>query len=105
MQKQIKRLRESEESSAAERLERRFQDVMETLHDGDFEIIEYDGQTYDAGMTLRVLQFEPRENIERETIVETVRPSMRLRGFFVPGEVVVATPIAKPTNVANEDQS
>lgn len=90
--RQLRRLNESEPSDGIERLTRRFEEVFEALRDHDIEILDHTGEKYDAGMTLKVLQFEPQDGIKDEVIVETVKPSVRLKGVFVPGEVVVATP-------------
>ena len=45
-------------------------------------------------MTLTVLQFEPTPGIAREVICETIKPSLRIRGVLLPGQVVVAAPMA-----------
>lgn len=54
---------------------------------------EHDDEPYHAGRYLKVTAREPRPGLSRETVIETVAPSI-LRGMKVirPGEVVVGYP-------------
>jgi len=93
-----------ESSAGMERLTRRFEEILETLQANDIEILDHTGEKYDAGLSLNVLQFEPQSGISSEMILETVKPSVRLGKLLVPGEVIVATPIASTPIATPEEQ-
>jgi hypothetical protein len=94
-ERQLHRLQQVESSDGIERLARRFDEITETLRDYGIEILDHTGEKYDAGLTLKVLQYEPQDSITNEVIKETVKPSVRIRMELIPGEVIVATPIDK----------
>lgn len=96
--RQFEKTREEIDSTSLERFERRFNEVFETLEAHGVEILDHAGQLYDPGLTVRVLQFEPTPGLSRETITETVKPSLRVGALFIPGEVIVATPQNSPGN-------
>lgn len=100
-ERQLKRLHENAPNEHSERLTRRFEEVLETLREYDVEILDHTGEKYDAGLTLKVLQYEPQDGIAHEVILETVKPSVRLQKVLVPGEVIVATP--QPTAIPDLD--
>jgi hypothetical protein len=101
-ERQLRRMNEGEKTDGLDRLTRRFEEVFETLHQNNIEIHDHTGEKYDSGLTLKVLQYEPQEGITSEVILETVKPSVRLHGVLVPGEVIVATPIVKPVQEPQE---
>lgn len=91
-ERQVHRLHQSEASENSERLLRRFEEIIETLHDHDIEILDHTGERYDTGLALKVLQYEPQGGITEEVVLETVKPSVRVKGVLLPGEVIVASP-------------
>ena len=93
--KQLEKALKVSDEANLERFARRFEEIGETLAEYDIEIIDDTGKNYDAGLSLKVLLFEPTPGITREKIIETIAPSLRIRGVLVPGQVVVATPIAE----------
>ena len=97
--KQLEKALKVSDEANLERFARRFEEIGETLAEHDIEIIDDTGKNYDAGLSLKVLLFEPTPGIAREKIIETIVPSLRIRGVLVPGQVVVATPIAEAVAV------
>jgi hypothetical protein len=53
----------------------------------------HDGVRYTSGLALEVLAFQPAPGLEHEEVVETIRPSVYLRGRMIQlGQVIVGTP-------------
>jgi hypothetical protein len=98
-------LENRQEDAELDRLGRRFEEIMETLRRNDYEIIDPVGQKYDPGLNLRVIQYESRDDLSEETIIETVRPTLRLKAVLVPGEVIVGTPVVEPQAEQQAGQS
>ncbi len=92
-ERQLVKVAQTEPSESHDRLTRRFESIIEALRDAKIEIIDHDGEKYDSGLNLSVLQFEPREELSREMVIETVKPSLIVRGIRIPGEVIVGQPI------------
>ena len=64
------------------------------LQDKGLLISDHTGQIYDEGMALRVISSEERPDLNRNLIVETITPSVFLRGNLIhAGEVIVGKPI------------
>ena len=71
---------------------------VEALHDGlkaiGLEIEDRLGQTFDVGLVQKAIAYEPTPGILKETVIKTVRPTIRLNGQLIDrGEVVVGTPV------------
>lgn len=69
------------------------QRIRDLLAKHEIEVKEYTGQSYNDGMTPRVLHFEKDESLPEgvSTIVETIRPTIYLKGNVIShGEVIVA---------------
>lgn len=62
------------------------------------------GRSYDPGMHLRVVSAEPRADLQRPVILETISPTVLHRGAILhAGEVIIGTPAAKENeNNSNE---
>ena len=57
-------------------------------------INDWVNQPYDAGLPVKVLTFQPAPGVDRDIILETVRPTVMWRDRLVQlGEVVVGTPV------------
>ena len=60
------------------------------------EVRGHDGLRFDVGMDLRVLAYQDDPTVTEETVVETIRPSVRRAGRVIQeGEVIVAVPEKK----------
>ena len=63
------------------------------LADAGVEVQEHDGMPFDVGMKLDVLAYQDDPNVTKETVLETVRPSVyRGERCIQVGEVIVAVP-------------
>jgi hypothetical protein len=72
---------------------RHIESIWEVLKQAGVEIHDHTGDRYDPGMSLKVLAFQEAPEIEGEQVIETVKPSIYLRGRIVqPGEVIVGRP-------------
>ena len=75
------------------RVHRHIEGALDVLKQMDLTINDWVNQPYDAGLPVKVLTFQPAPGIERDTIIETVRPTVMWKNRLVQlGEVVVGTP-------------
>jgi hypothetical protein len=52
-------------------------------------------QPYDAGLPVKVLSFQPTLGLDRDTVLEAVRPTVIWKGRLLQlGEVIVGTPLS-----------
>ena len=71
---------------------RHLESVFITLEKEGVEIQDHDGQPFDAGLSIKVLAYQPIPNIEKEYVLETIKPSIYLKDErILMGEVIVAT--------------
>lgn len=64
------------------------------LEQAGIRVVDTVGKTYDSGMPLKVLNFEPVPGLQREEIIETVRPTIFWKEQLLrAGEIIVGTPI------------
>lgn len=72
---------------------RHVENSWDLLQQHRIEVKDDVGQKYVAGMALQVLAFQPSDGVERDTISETIRPSIFFNDTLIQrGEVIVATP-------------
>jgi hypothetical protein len=72
------------------RVHRHIEGALETLQQIGVTITELMNQPYDAGLPVKVLTFQPMPGIERDTIVEVVRPTIIWQDTLLQmGEIVV----------------
>ncbi len=73
---------------------RHLESIMLTLEKEGIEIKDHDGQAFDSGLSIKSLAFQPTPGINKETMIETIKPSVYYLGErIVMGEVIVGTPI------------
>jgi len=77
---------------------RHFQSVWDAITDAGYTIQDHTGQPFNARQTLKVITYEQKPGIERETVSETIKPSVYYQKegkdmLVQMGEVIVATPI------------
>lgn len=82
------------EVSKAQRMATRNLTAMsERLEVAGVRVQDHDGTPWDPGMSLKAIAYEPRPGIERETVVETVRPTVYRGGQCIQfGHVIVGVP-------------
>jgi hypothetical protein len=68
---------------------------IETLTQMDVTLNDWLNQSYDAGLPVKVLTFQPTPGLTRDTIVEAVRPAVVWKNQLLQlGEVIVGIPVA-----------
>jgi hypothetical protein len=71
---------------------RHLESVFITLEKEGVEIQDHDGQPFDPGLSIKVLTYQPTSGIDKEYVLETIKPSIYLKGDrILMGEVIVAT--------------
>lgn len=67
--------------------------IWDSLSQVGLEIQDHTNQPFDSGQSLEVLAFQPTPGILRETVLETVKPTIYLKELRLQmGQVIVATP-------------
>lgn len=75
------------------RLYRHFESVWDTLSGAGVEIHGHTGEPFESGMALNVITFQPSAELQRELVLETIKPTVYLKNEMVQmGEVVVGVP-------------
>lgn len=74
---------------------RHLESVWDVLAEAGVEIQDHTDTLFDPGMSLRVIAFQPTAGIERERVLETIKPTIYFQKRSIQmGEVIVATPEA-----------
>jgi hypothetical protein len=72
---------------------RQVQASRQALADDGLEIQEHDGLPFDSGQSLEALVFQDEPGLDREIVLETVRPTVYFRGERIQmGQVIVGRP-------------
>lgn len=72
---------------------RSFESAWDALMEAGITMQDHTNSFFNAGMFLRVLAFQPTPGIQRETVIQTMRPSVYYKQQLIqPGEVIVGTP-------------
>ena len=82
--------------------------MAQCFQDIGIECRDYDGQPYDAGLSVRVLDYEESSELEpgSELIVQTVAPGIFVQGTLVRmGEVVVARGVSRRQETDDAEHS
>ena len=75
--------------------------ICERLSELGLQVQDHTGNAFDSGQSLEVLAFQPTRGISRETVIETVRPTVYFSGKrILMGQVIVGT----PDNTASGEQ-
>jgi hypothetical protein len=75
------------------RANRDLEGLWDTLAEAGVEILDHTGAPFDAGMSLKVIAFQPTPGIVREKVLETVKPTIYYKKQWIQmGEVIVAMP-------------
>lgn len=71
--------------------------VFEAMRVFGLEVHDFDDAAFDPEQGLRVLAVQPTADLDHQTVLETVRPAVYLRGILVQrGEVIVGMPRRAP---------
>ena len=92
LKKKMTDLKSGEPLNEMSRAYRHLESVFITLEKEGIEIQDHDGQSFDAGLSLKVLTYQPLPDIDKEFVYDTIKPSVYLNGErLLMGEVIVAT--------------
>jgi hypothetical protein len=84
---------EDEMPEEIRRVSRDLESAWNALRQEDIEIKDHTGEKYYSGMALRVIEFQPTEDVKEEEIIETVKPTIYHKNKLVQiGEVIVGVP-------------
>jgi len=79
------------------RVYRHVESALETLTEIGVELKDHTGNAFDYGLPLKVVTTQETSGISRDTIIETLRPTVYWQKQIIQmGEVVVGTPPARP---------
>lgn len=75
---------------------RHVESALDVLAEAGVEIQNHTGQPYRTGLAVETLAFQPTADVARETIIETLRPSVYMDNKQIQrGQVIVGTPVDK----------
>ena len=72
-------------------LSKKYDRTLRILQKNGFQIVEFDGKKFNDGMSIKVLGYDSRSDIEEDIIIETVKPTIFFNGKeYLKGEVIVS---------------
>jgi hypothetical protein len=75
------------------RVYRHVEAAFEGLGEVGLEVQDHTGQAFDYGLPTKVITAQPTQGITRESVIETIKPTIYWRHQLIQvGEVVIATP-------------
>ena len=75
------------------RVHRHIEGALDMLKQMGLTMNDWVNQPYDAGLPVKVVSFQPTPGLERDTVIEAVRPTVIWKDRLLQlGEVVVGTP-------------
>ena len=82
------------------RVYRHVEGVLETLREMGLEVKDHTGDAFDYGLPLNVVTAQPTQGITRESVIETIKPTIYWKQQIIQrGEVVIATPSSTETSI------
>jgi len=76
--------------------------LSECLTEVGLEVQSHTNHIFDSGQSLEVIAFQPTQGIAKDIVIETIRPTIYLKGVRIQmGQVIVATPQAPQGDVPN----
>jgi len=86
-------LRSPDANPSISRIARHVDRLWESLEQAGVSIQDHTNQPFDSGQSLDVLAFQPTAGIDREVVIETIRPTVYLQDHRIQiGQIIVATP-------------
>lgn len=83
----------NEPYEAMARVYRHVENILEDIAKMGLRLWDPNGEIYDSGMALKVVAFQPTPGLQRERVLETIRPSVYWEDRLLQmGEVIVGTP-------------
>ncbi len=85
-----------QQESAAEQVSpllRHIKRIVECLKEIGIDIENHTDQPFASDMPLEVIAFQPAVGLEHDKVIDTIKPTIYLRGYRIQtGQVIVATP-------------
>lgn len=82
------------------RVYRDIKGIFESLQDIGLKVKDHTGDAFDYGLPLKVITTEPKQGITRESVSETIKPTIFWQDQIIQmGEVVIATPASTETKL------
>ena len=98
IQSRMEREQREQGFEAPKWLVRQLEAASDSLQALGVEAKDHSGEKYVPGLAVTVVAFQPKAGITFDVITETLKPSIFFKGVLIqPGEVVVSTPQAEPT--------
>ena len=93
VQQNLELATKDQSSDRLRRTARHLSTMVDQLQAAGYLIKNHNGEPYDVGNQVKVLAFEQTEGLIKESVLETIKPSIFYQGDCIqPGEVVVGTP-------------
>jgi hypothetical protein len=74
-------------------ISRQLDSMADALADAGVQVQSHTGEAFDAGQSVEVIAYAPSGSVDRETVAETITPTVYLDGQIVQmGQIIVATP-------------
>jgi molecular chaperone GrpE (heat shock protein) len=74
-------------------LKRQLTSMADALHDAGVQVQDHTGEPFDAGQSVDVVAYAASNDVGRETVTETITPTVYINGHIVQrGQIVVAGP-------------
>lgn len=74
-------------------LKRQLNSMADALHDAGVQVQDHTGEPFDAGQSVDVVAYSVSSGVGRETVVETITPTVYINGQITQrGQIVVAGP-------------
>ncbi|MEJ2885445.1 hypothetical protein [Actinomycetospora aeridis] len=91
--------RDDDGSASGRQLRKLLRSTGDALAEAGIDVQDHDGLAFDSGFALEALAFEDDHSVARETVTETVRPSVYLAGRRIQmGQVIVGQPVGAETD-------
>lgn len=72
-------------------LTRKYKRILKVLKKNGFQIVEFDDKPFNEGMSIKVIGYESRPDVEEDIIIETVKPTIFFNDIeYLKGEVIVS---------------
>jgi molecular chaperone GrpE (heat shock protein) len=86
-------------------LKRQLTSMADALHDAGVHVQDHTGEPFDAGQSVDVVAYSVSSEVGRETVVETVTPTVYINGHITQrGQIVVAGPDAGQAPTPDDDK-
>jgi hypothetical protein len=93
IKKKLEKESKTIENIELRRLDRHVEAIYDAFRQIGLEIFDPHGRSYDPGMALKVVTFEPTPDIQKDVIIETVKPTISWKDTIIQiGEIIVGTP-------------